>query len=170
MKYDNKQKAAVVVLLAMLLCVIGAGLTYRSNQKKEYQPIDRTEAKKEVKPVENEPSESYILVSKVSFDYPHRITIRIYDNGDVEKSTVIDELLANGETPQDSFQKEKKLTKEQLTQIKKGINTLTSTPKTETATESYGLSISINNDLVDVTNYEQEAIDEFNSLIDKLIN
>jgi hypothetical protein len=171
MKYDSKQKIAVVFLLILFFCVVGAGLSYRNSQKEKYQPIDRSESRKSFKPTtEEEPSESYILVSKVVFAYPNRITTRIYDNGDIEKSTVIDELLANGTAPQDTFIKEKKLTKEQITQIEKAIETLQATPKTETATETYGLSISIDKDLVDIRNYNQEAIDNFNTLIESLIN
>lgn len=171
MKYNNKQKIAVVFLLIVFFCVVGAGLSYRNSQKAKYQPIDRSESRKAITPAgEEEPSESYILVSKVVFAYPNRITTRIYDNGDVERSTVIDELLANGSAPQDTFIKEKKLTKEQITQIEKAIDTLKSTQKTETATESYGLSISIDKDLVDIKNYNQDAIDNFNNLIESLIN
>jgi hypothetical protein len=171
MKYDNKQKAAVVFLLIVFLCVVGAGLSYRNSQRQKYQPIDRSESKKTISTFSNEePSESFILVNKVVFSYPNRITTRIYDDGDVEKSVVIDELLANGTAPQDSFVKEKKLTKEQINQIKDGIEKLTGTPKTETSSENYGLSISVDKDLIDVKNYNQEAIDEFNVLIDSLIN
>ena len=172
MKYDNKQKAAVVFLLIIFVCVVGAGLTYRNSQREKYQPVERTDAnKKAIQTLSNdEPSESYILVNKVVFSYPNRITTRIYDNGDVERSTVIDELLANGTAPQDTFVKEKKLTKEQVKQIEDAIEILTSAPKTEVSSDNYGLSININNDLVDVKNYSQEAIDEFNAFIDGLIN
>lgn len=169
MKYDKKQKMTVAFLLLLLIFVVGTGLIYRKSQKQPYQPIDRTETAKKVE-TDEEPSESFVLVNKVSFSYPNRITVRIYDNGDVERSVVIDELISFSNTPQDSFVKEKKLTKEQIFQITNAIEKLKSTPKTETATENYGLSINIDNDLVDVISYSQDAIDTFSTLIDSLIN
>lgn len=171
MKYDNKQKLAVMVLLLALIFVVGSGLIYQNNRKPKYQPLDKQVSNKEVKLAEEEePSESYVLVNKVTFSYPNRVTVRIYDNGDVEKSTVIDELIAPGVAPQDTFVKEKKLTKEQITQITDAIEVLKNTPKTETINEDYGLSINVDKDLVSVQIYNQEAIDTFNTLIDELIN
>ena len=64
-----------------------------------------------------------VILSKSLYSYPIKETIRILSNGDIERSSIVDELTING-TPKEKFEKIGKLSNSELNDLTSMLNQL----------------------------------------------
>ncbi len=112
-----------------------------------------------------------VILSKSLYSYPIKETIRILSNGDIERSSIVDELTING-TPKEKFEKIGKLSNSELNDLTSMLNQLKKQElKTENFSQNYGIAIKYNNEksLYGAEYFEQKNVDELNNFVQNIL-
>ena len=112
-----------------------------------------------------------VILSKSLNDYPIKETIQILSNGDIERSSIVDELTING-AQKEKFEKIGKLSNSELNDLTSMLDQLKNQKlKTENFSQNYGISIKYNNEksLYGAEYFEQKNVDELNNFVQNIL-
>ena len=117
--------------------------------------------------------EYHTLVYKQIYNYPYKVEYIIQNNGEIQKSNIIDELTADG-PPKTSYKKVGEVSSSDLQSIKEIIEIMNNeTLKRTDFSMSYGMSIAGEAEehfLYSCEYFSQENVDILNNIVSKYIS